>query len=198
MMYEMWARCAPTNALTGLEGAWHSPLAVMSPRSPTTTLASHASCFTMAVILLALACAVSPNSKGAAASSTGKEASLAVAARVPEARWSLAPDPDQLGWSEVGLRRAGAMLEDLGTAAFLVVTDGQIVFSHGRISTRFKMHSIRKSLLSALLGISIHEGRIDPAASLGDLGIDDNSPRLTAEEKQATVSSAPPGSGSAG
>ena len=146
----------------------------------------------MAAIPLALACAVAPSSDGRTDNSSDKEVRPAAAAgvpaaRVPEDRWSVAPDPDRLGWSEVKLRRAAAKLEGLGTAAFLVVTDGQIVFSRGRTSTRFKMHSIRKSLLSALLGISIHEGKIDPAASLADLGIDDLSPRLTAMEKQATV-----------
>ena len=141
----------------------------------------------MAAILITLACAVPPDSPGAVATSTGKQAPPAAAAREPAAQWSMVSDPGELGWSKVKLRQAAAMLEDLGTAAFLVVTDGRIVFSHGPLSTRFKMHSIRKSLLSALLGISIHEGKIDPGASLRDLGIDDLSPKLTAEEKQATV-----------
>ena len=48
------------------------------------------------------------------------------------------------------------------------------------------VHSIRKSYLSALYGIHVHEGRIQLSKTLADLGIDDQSP-LTAVEKRATV-----------
>ena len=49
------------------------------------------------------------------------------------------------------------------------------------------IRSIRKSLLSALIGIEVKEGRLDPGATLHDLGIDDVEPALTVAEKQATV-----------
>ena len=46
---------------------------------------------------------------------------------------------------------------------------------------------MRKSLLSALIGIAVAEHRIDLDASLAQLGIDDVPPALTPEEKQASV-----------
>ncbi len=49
------------------------------------------------------------------------------------------------------------------------------------------MHSIRKSLLSALYGIAVAKGEINLNATLDQLGIDDNEPSLTPEEKQARV-----------
>jgi CubicO group peptidase (beta-lactamase class C family) len=48
------------------------------------------------------------------------------------------------------------------------------------------VHSIRKSLLSALIGIHEDTGRIDLEASIGSLGIDDRQ-GLTEKEKLATL-----------
>jgi len=46
---------------------------------------------------------------------------------------------------------------------------------------------LRKSLLSALIGIEVEKGNIDLGATLGELGIDDNPPGLSDTEKQATI-----------
>jgi CubicO group peptidase (beta-lactamase class C family) len=46
---------------------------------------------------------------------------------------------------------------------------------------------MRKSLLSALIGIHVHAGNIDTAKTLEALGIDDNAPALTPTEKRATI-----------
>jgi hypothetical protein len=46
---------------------------------------------------------------------------------------------------------------------------------------------VRKSLLSALYGIAVAEGRIDLKRTLGELGINDREPALEATEKSATV-----------
>lgn len=64
---------------------------------------------------------------------------------------------------------------------------GRIVDSWGDIGRRLQLYSVRKSLLSALIGIAVAEGMIDLDATLGSLGIDDRPPALTAAEKQATV-----------
>jgi CubicO group peptidase (beta-lactamase class C family) len=57
----------------------------------------------------------------------------------------------------------------------------------GATTQRFNVHSIRKSFLSALIGKEVEAGRIHLGDSLEKLGIDDNEPRLTPAEKQATV-----------
>jgi CubicO group peptidase (beta-lactamase class C family) len=46
---------------------------------------------------------------------------------------------------------------------------------------------MRKSLLSSLFGIALHEDRIHASRTLEELGIDDNEPVLTAQEKQAMI-----------
>lgn len=72
------------------------------------------------------------------------------------------------------------------TAVMVVLGDRVITF-WGATDRKINVASVRKSLLSALYGIAIADGRISLAKSLADLGIDDKAPRLSAEEKQATV-----------
>ncbi|MGD9829134.1 MAG: serine hydrolase domain-containing protein, partial [Hyphomicrobiaceae bacterium] len=74
----------------------------------------------------------------------------------------------------------------IDTAALLLLDNGRPVLEFGDLARRYKSHSIRKSLLSALYGIHVAAGRIDLAATLADLGIDDKL-GLTDVEKRATV-----------
>lgn len=71
--------------------------------------------------------------------------------------------------------------------ALLIVQGDRIVASAGDIRRKINVASVRKSLIGALYGIAVAEGRIDPASMLTDLGIDDNAPALSATEKKATV-----------
>jgi CubicO group peptidase (beta-lactamase class C family) len=89
-------------------------------------------------------------------------------------------------WSEVGLQRVLERLDSIGTAAFVLVTAGETVVSWGQTQRPYRMHSIRKSLLSALVGISVERGELSTSASLEDLGINDKD-LLTPIERSATV-----------
>ncbi|HLG80495.1 MAG TPA: serine hydrolase [Bradyrhizobium sp.] len=96
--------------------------------------------------------------------------------------------PEAAGWSAETLAAARSWsLEVAPTAAVMIIQHGRIVAEWGDVATKSNLHSIRKSLLSALIGIAVDEHKIDPAATLQSLGIDDNAPSLTAEEKSATV-----------
>ena len=68
----------------------------------------------------------------------------------------------------------------------MVVHRGRPVAQWGDVTARYKCHSIRKSLLSALIGLHVQEGRIDLEQPLAELGIDDRE-GLTEREKEATV-----------
>jgi CubicO group peptidase (beta-lactamase class C family) len=94
--------------------------------------------------------------------------------------------PEDLGWSPRGLEQIIPELEEMNCAALMIVTDGKVVFEWGNTANNFFAHSMRKSLLSALYGIYVAEGKIDLSKTLEELGIDDKTP-LTPEEKQATV-----------
>ncbi len=96
-------------------------------------------------------------------------------------------DPTKAGWSADKLEVAKQRSMALKPTAVMIVQNGRIVASWGDTSHKVNVASVRKSLLSALYGIAVSEGRIDLSSSLADLGIDDKVPNLTASEKMATV-----------
>jgi len=104
----------------------------------------------------------------------------------PGIEWSQTT-PEQAGWNPALMSEARSYSESIGTASFMVIQNGVVVDSWGDISRRLELHSMRKSLLSALIGIAVAEGKITLDATLASLGIDDNPPELTSAEKQATV-----------
>jgi CubicO group peptidase (beta-lactamase class C family) len=106
--------------------------------------------------------------------------------RAPVDCWETAADPGDLGWSSRRLARLAPELERMNVAALMIVTGGQVVYEWGNTANNFQAHSMRKSLLSALYGIAVNRGEIDPSLTLAALGIDDTTP-LTAAEKEATV-----------
>lgn len=69
----------------------------------------------------------------------------------------------------------------------MIVDKGQVVAQWGDVTKRVKLSSMRKSLVSALYGIYVQEGRVDLSKTLEQLNIDDIPP-LTTAERQATVS----------
>jgi CubicO group peptidase (beta-lactamase class C family) len=106
---------------------------------------------------------------------------------VPGLHWHLLGKPEERGWSSQKLALAKAYADTLDTAAVMIVDDGVVVSQWGETSKRFNVHSIRKSFLSALYGVAVARKEIDLKSTLQQLGIDDNEPSLTAEEKQARV-----------
>jgi CubicO group peptidase (beta-lactamase class C family) len=105
----------------------------------------------------------------------------------PDKHWNQLAKPEDRGWSSEKLATAKAYADSLDTAAVIVVDDGIIVSQWGATATKFNVHSIRKSFLSALYGIAVAKGQIELNATLDQLGIDDNEPSLTPVEKQARV-----------
>jgi len=95
--------------------------------------------------------------------------------------------PEEVGWSSVKLEEAERYAEQIGSAAVMALYDGKVFFSWGKINQKYLIHSIRKPFLGALYGIYVKRGLIDLDKNLDDLGIDDIPPRLTPEEKKATV-----------
>ena len=90
-------------------------------------------------------------------------------------------------WSEGKLDAAAAYAKEIGSAAVLVLDDGEVVFSFGDTTGKYMCHSIRKPFLGALYGIYVTKGLIDIDTTLEALNIDDIPPSLTPAEKQATI-----------
>lgn len=105
----------------------------------------------------------------------------------PGRAWERVESPASIGWSAEKLKLAKDYSATIATSAVMVVVNGRILDEWGETATKFNVHSIRKSFLSAMYGIQVREGRIDLASTMEQLGIDDNEPSLTAVEKKATV-----------
>lgn len=104
----------------------------------------------------------------------------------PAETWQQVERPEQLGWSSKKLTEARAFADHLNSAAVMIVHRGRVVDAWGDIERNYLCHSMRKSLMSALFGIYVEEGKIDTSMTLAELDIDDYTP-LTSAEKQATV-----------
>jgi CubicO group peptidase (beta-lactamase class C family) len=111
----------------------------------------------------------------------------APASTYPGKKWDTISRPEDIGWSSERLAKAREFTRSLDTAAVVVVVDGKILTQWGKTKTRYNMHSCRKSLMSAMIGIRVHDGTIDLNQTLEQLNIKDNEPRLSMVEKQATV-----------
>ena len=105
----------------------------------------------------------------------------------PGVHWEKADRPEQLGWSSEKLASARRFSKTIGSDAVMIVDNGIVVDAWGDISQNYQCHSMRKSILSALIGIHVDKGNIDLAATMAQLGIDDRYPSLSATEKKATV-----------
>lgn len=121
------------------------------------------------------------------ASSTFRPAAeAAVFDRFPEGDWDQV-EPDVAGWSREKLAKAEAWSQQIGSTAVMVVHRGAVVAQWGDTAAKTQLASVRKSLLNALIGNAVERGQIDLSQPIGELGIDDNEPSLSAEEKSATV-----------
>ena len=103
----------------------------------------------------------------------------------PGAAWGVRP-PAESGWRADRLPAVDAAARALGSDALLVVHRGAIVHALGDIARPMNLYSVRKSVLSMLVGIEVARGRIDLQATLGSLGIDDHQ-GLAERERSATV-----------
>jgi CubicO group peptidase (beta-lactamase class C family) len=81
-----------------------------------------------------------------------------------------------------GLDAARRKAEEIGSAAVMIVQDGEVVAQWGDVGARYKCHSIRKSLLSALVGLHVESGAIDLGKTMDELGIDDREGLCPARE----------------
>jgi len=97
--------------------------------------------------------------------------------------WLRYRTPEEAGWSA---EKLATVCRNSNAASAFLVRDGRVVFTYGDCRRRFKVHSMRKSILSALFGIAAAEKKIDLQKSLAELGISDKTP-LSEGEGRARV-----------
>jgi len=95
--------------------------------------------------------------------------------------------PAAAGWDIKRTQGATAYAKEIGATSLMLIQHGVVVSEFGDVAARTELHSCRKSFLSALIGIAVARGQIHLDDTLATLGIDDNPPSLSPEEKQATV-----------
>jgi CubicO group peptidase (beta-lactamase class C family) len=105
----------------------------------------------------------------------------------PAEDWKAVGSAEVLGWSSTRLAALKPLIDSLGSKAFMIVTRGRVVVAWGDTARTYRTHSVRKSFMSALVGMAAAEGKIDTTATLGALGIEEKGVTLTAVEGRATV-----------
>ncbi len=105
---------------------------------------------------------------------------------VPGRYWEQYKNVEDAGFSTDKLTLVSEQFNNSQGAVLMVVHKGKVVISHGDITRRFMVHSIRKGFMNALYGIYHDKGVLQLDATLESMGIDDINP-LTAIEKKATI-----------
>jgi CubicO group peptidase (beta-lactamase class C family) len=117
----------------------------------------------------------------------GSELSSTIVENYPGATFETTT-PEAAGWSVEKVAEARSWSQHIApTGAVMIIQHGVIVAEWGDTAVKSNLHSVRKSLLSALIGIAVDEHKIDLSATMDSLGMDDNAPSLTPTEKTATV-----------
>lgn len=101
--------------------------------------------------------------------------------------WLQYAAPEEAGFSPKALEEARKYADEGGSAAVMAVFRGRVLVAWGDVQRELGLHSVRKSLVSALYGVAAAGGKINLDATLDELGIDDEPNRLTAGEKKARL-----------
>lgn len=95
--------------------------------------------------------------------------------------------PPPAGWSETTVEGTRQYADSLASSAVIVLLDGHVVAEWGATDQRSSLHSVRKSLVSALYGIAVDRGLIDINRTLGEMGVEEVGRPLTQVERSARL-----------
>jgi CubicO group peptidase (beta-lactamase class C family) len=95
--------------------------------------------------------------------------------------------PPPSGWSEDRVADALDYADGLASSSVIVLHRGGVIAEWGETNRKISVHSVRKSMVSALYGIAAERGLLDIHATLAELGIDDQNPALSEIERSATL-----------
>lgn len=94
--------------------------------------------------------------------------------------------PEVAGFNSAKFEVLRAWLKTEPTSAMMVIANGKLIFSYGDTSHVSKIASVRKSILSMLIGSYVLSGRIDMGQTVKQLGLNDTIP-FTPIEERATL-----------
>ncbi len=100
--------------------------------------------------------------------------------------WLQYDSPEEAGWSSEKLEHARSLAREQRSGAVMLVQDGRVVAAWGDVEQRWKVYSVRKSLLSLLLGKPVEKGQVALETELSRLDLPPGV-ALTPSEARATV-----------
>jgi CubicO group peptidase (beta-lactamase class C family) len=136
--------------------------------------------------LLALALSAACTTQHAATPAVAPSVANGAAAVYPGAEWARIERPEDAGWSRAGLDSVRAKLATLPSTGFVAIVGGRELMEYGDLRTVSYLASVRKSVLSMVMGNYVRSGKIRLDKTLAEIGIDDIG-GLTAAEKEATI-----------
>ena len=86
--------------------------------------------------------------------------------------WETA-SPESAGYSSLRLDVLRGWLKTEPTSSMIVIANGKIIFSYGDVAQVSKIASVRKSILSMLMGRYVLPGKIDMGKTVTQLGLED-------------------------
>lgn len=148
----------------------------------------HRSIFASCLILLVLG-AVSCTRPPCVLRPLSKLEARTIAARAktfPGIEWDHHARPEAAGYDGAALSAVSRELRGLATSGLLAVVDGKVLLEYGDVRSSNYVASVRKSVLSILIGIAEERGELNLDATLETLRIDDVG-GLLPKERQARV-----------
>jgi CubicO group peptidase (beta-lactamase class C family) len=112
---------------------------------------------------------------------------LAATQQYPGKTWTKVKTPEALGWSAEALKLARQYSESIGSAAVMLIVQGEILEEWGATTQKWDVASMMKNFMNALYGIAVRDGKIDIQSTLAEVHIDDTEPSLTPVEQQARI-----------
>jgi CubicO group peptidase (beta-lactamase class C family) len=104
----------------------------------------------------------------------------------PAGPWRQYASAATAGFSAERLDAARRYADSVRSGAIMVILRGNVLAAWGDVSRPLELHSVRKSIVSALFGMAVADRRVDTSTTLGEIGIDDRQP-LTSQEKSARI-----------
>lgn len=100
----------------------------------------------------------------------------------PAGEWETV-SPESQGYSSARLEVLRAWLKTEPTSSMMAIANGKVIFSYGDVAHVSKIASVRKSVLSMLMGKYVVTGKLDMGKTVKQLGLDDKIPFTPLEEK---------------
>src|SRR5690606_37399259 len=102
-----------------------------------------------------------------------KKAAIKQKETFPGKKWQKMKDLKNNGWDPQALKEVQKYVYTLNVGGAVIIHKGKIVAEWGHTKEKYPIHSMRKSLISALYGPAVEKGKIKLSATMADLDIDD-------------------------